>query len=42
MSAELVGDNIAFSYKLARGISKIKAAKLILMQMGFPKEIYEE
>ena len=40
MSAELVGDNILFSYKLAKGISKIKAAKLILMQMGFPKEIY--
>ena len=41
MSAELVGDNILFSYKLVKGISKIKAAKLILMQMGFPKEIYE-
>jgi hypothetical protein len=40
MSAELVGDNIVFSYKFVRGISKIKAAKLILMQMGFPKEIY--
>jgi len=41
MSAELVGDNILFSYKLVKGISKIKAAKLILMQMGFPKDIYE-
>jgi hypothetical protein len=41
MDAELVGDNIVFSYKFVRGISKIKAAKLILMQMGFPEEIYK-
>jgi hypothetical protein len=41
MSAQLIGDNIVFSYKLAKGISKIKGAKLILMQMGFPKEICE-
>jgi DNA mismatch repair ATPase MutS len=41
MDAELVGDNISFSYKLVKGISKIKAARLILLQMGFPKEIYE-
>jgi hypothetical protein len=37
----LVGDNISFSYKLVKGISKVKAARLILLQMGFPKEIYE-
>ena len=41
MDAEMAGDQITFSYKLVQGISKIKAAKLILMQMGFPKEIYE-
>lgn len=41
MDAELIGDNISFSYKLVKGISKIKAARLILLQMGFPKEIYE-
>jgi DNA mismatch repair ATPase MutS len=41
MDAELIGDNISFSYKLVKGISKVKAARLILMQMGFPKEIYE-
>ena len=41
MSAELVGNQIAFHYKLVKGISKIKAAKLILIQMGFPDEIVE-
>lgn len=41
MDAELAGDNIVFSYKFVRGISKIKAAKLILMQMGFPEEVYK-
>ena len=41
MDAELVGDNIVFSYKFVKGISKIKAAKLILMQMGFPEEVYK-
>ena len=41
MAAELVGDNIVFSYKFVKGISKIKAAKLILMQMGFPEEVYK-
>ena len=40
MDAELVGDNVVFSYKFVKGISKIKAAKLILMQMGFPADIY--
>ena len=32
-------NGIHFTYKLVGGISKIKAAKLILMQMGFPEEI---
>ena len=32
-------NNIKFTYKLVGGISKIKAAKLILIQMGFPDEI---
>ena len=32
-------NGIYFTYKLVKGISKIKAAKLILMQMGFPEEI---
>ena len=41
MSAELVGNQIVFHYKLVKGISKIKAAKLILVQMGFPDEIVE-
>ena len=40
MDAALGTNNdIQFSYKLVKGISKIKAAKLILMQMGFPDEI---
>ena len=37
--AEGRNNDIQFSYKLVKGISKIKAAKLILMQMGFPEEI---
>ena len=39
MDATLDGNNIVFHYKLIKGISKIKAAKLILIQMGFPEEI---
>jgi hypothetical protein len=39
MDAVLNDNSIDFSYKLVCGISKIKAAKLILMQMGFPDEI---
>jgi hypothetical protein len=39
MDATIDGNNIVFHYKLVKGISKIKAAKLILIQMGFPKEI---
>lgn len=35
-------NGIHFTYKLVGGISKIKAAKLILMQMGFPEEIIQE
>ena len=34
-------NGIHFTYKLVGGISKIKAAKLILMQMGFPEEIIQ-
>lgn len=34
--------SIHFTYKLVGGISKIKAAKLILIQMGFPREIIED
>ena len=34
-------NGIHFTYKLVKGISKIKAAKLILMQMGFPEEIIQ-
>ena len=41
MDATVDGNNIVFHYKLVKGISKIKAAKLILIQMGFPKEISE-
>ena len=41
MDATLDGNNIVFHYKLIKGISKIKAAKLILIQMGFPEEICE-
>jgi DNA mismatch repair ATPase MutS len=40
MDATLGANNdIKFSYKLVKGISKIKAARLILIQMGFPDEI---
>jgi DNA mismatch repair ATPase MutS len=39
MDATLDGNNIVFHYKLIKGISKIKAAKLILIQMGFPEEV---
>ena len=39
MDAELNGNSIIFHYKLVKGISKIKAAKLILIQMGFPEDI---
>lgn len=39
MDATVDGKNIVFHYKLTKGISKIKAAKLILIQMGFPEEI---
>lgn len=37
--AEDTANDIQFSYKLVKGISKIKAARLILIQMGFPDEI---
>ena len=40
MDATIDGNNIVFHYKLVKGISKIKAAKLILVQMGFPEEIF--
>jgi len=36
---EDTNNDIQFSYKLVKGISKIKAARLILIQMGFPDEI---
>ena len=39
MDATVDGNNIVFHYKLVKGISKIKAAKLILVQMGFPEEV---
>ena len=39
MDATVDGNNIVFHYKLTKGISKIKAAKLILVQMGFPEEV---
>ena len=42
MDATIDGNNIVFHYKLIKGISKIKAAKLILIQMGFPEEIISE
>jgi hypothetical protein len=41
MDAELDGNKIVFRYKLVKGISKIKAAKLILLQMGFPIEVLQ-
>jgi len=39
MDASLAHDKIHFTYKMVKGISKIKAARLILIQMGFPDEI---
>lgn len=39
MDATLADDKIHFTYKMVKGISKIKAARLILIQMGFPDEI---
>jgi ABC-type branched-subunit amino acid transport system ATPase component len=39
MDATLEDDKIHFTYKMVKGISKIKAARLILIQMGFPDEI---
>jgi energy-coupling factor transporter ATP-binding protein EcfA2 len=39
MDAELCDKEIVFTYDMIPGISKIKAAKLILIQMGFPDEI---
>jgi hypothetical protein len=39
MDAELCDKEIVFTYDMIPGISKIKAAKLILIQMGFPEEI---
>jgi hypothetical protein len=39
MDATLKDKSIEFSYKLVPGISEIKAAKLILQQMGFPNDV---
>ncbi len=39
MDATLENNNIHFTYKLVPGISEIKAAKLILLQMGFPDDV---
>ena len=39
MEAFVNGNDIKFTYKLLPGYSKIKGAKLILIQMGFPDEI---
>lgn len=43
MEATITEDDrdISFTYKLLPGINKIKAARLILIQMGFPEEIIE-
>jgi hypothetical protein len=41
MDATLEGNSIHFTYKLVPGISEIKAAKLILMQMGFPSVVFD-
>lgn len=41
MDAEVDGSEILFTYEMIPGISNIKAAKLILIQMGFPDEIVE-
>ena len=42
MDAEVNGNEIVFTYEMVNGISKIKAAKMILIQMGFPDEIIME
>ncbi len=39
MDATLEANSIHFTYKLVPGISEIKAAKLILIQMGFPDDV---
>lgn len=39
MEAFVTDNDIKFTYKLKEGYSKIKGAKLILIQMGFPDEI---
>jgi hypothetical protein len=41
MDSELCDKEIIFTYEMVGGISKIKAAKLILAQMGFPDEILQ-
>jgi DNA mismatch repair ATPase MutS len=42
MDANVNGSEIVFTYEMVNGISKIKAAKMILIQMGFPDEIIAE
>ena len=42
MEAFVNGNDIKFTYKLKDGYSKIKGAKLILIQMEFPEEIVGE
>jgi DNA mismatch repair ATPase MutS len=42
MDADVNGNEIVFTYEMVNGISKIKAAKMILIQMGFPDEIIAE
>jgi hypothetical protein len=39
MEAFVTGNDIKFTYKMKNGYSKIKGAKLILIQMEFPDEI---
>jgi hypothetical protein len=39
MDATLEANSIHFTYKMVPGISEIKAAKLILIQMGFPDDV---
>ncbi len=39
MNATMIGNNIQFSYHMVEGVSNIKGAKLILLQMGFPNEV---
>jgi hypothetical protein len=41
MEAFVDGNNIKFTYEMKDGYSKIKGAKLILIQMDFPEEIVE-